>query len=75
MPPPEAGRVLIVPQDALAGEIELALAYMLACNPPAYEVLTRRRRELCEAMAQMISERADKGLSGMGLKPGQGRAS
>lgn len=54
-----------MPMGALAGEIELALTYVLACNPPAYEVLTHRRTELCEAMAQMICERAGKGLSGM----------
>jgi hypothetical protein len=64
-------RRLTCPEDALAGEIEFALTYLLACNsgtPPSTMVMAApmgRRRELCELMAAMITERAEKGLSGM----------
>lgn len=71
MPARFSGRpeiILRIPESALAGEIEFALTYMLACNPPVYEVLTQRRKELCEAMAAMLAERAGKELAGMSLE-------
>lgn len=64
-------RRLSCPADKLAGEIEFALTYLLACNsdmPPSTMVMAApmgRRRELCQMMSAMIAERAEKGLSGM----------
>lgn len=60
-----AGPALVIPENALAAEIEFALAYVLACHPPAWRFLVTQRRRMCEEIAAVLAERAAKGLSGM----------
>jgi hypothetical protein len=62
------------PEEALAGEIEFAVTYLLACNPdlpPSALLIARplgRRAEFCQMIAELLAERAEKGLSGMTLE-------
>lgn len=70
-PPDRAAvRAVAIPEDALAGEIELAIAYTVACNRDrAHELLLSPpdgcRRDFAGAIAAMLAERAARGLSGM----------
>jgi hypothetical protein len=62
------------PEQALAGEIELAVTYLLACNPdiPPSALLMPgplgRREEFVRMLASMLVERAENGLSGMTIE-------
>jgi hypothetical protein len=63
------------PEDALAAEIELVVTYLAACNPgippSAFllpESLGGRRAEFSRMIAGLLAERAEKGLSGMGIE-------
>lgn len=60
---PEGG-ALGVPRDVLAGEIEFAIAYTVACNP-GRDLLGADRKLFAEAIADMLFERAGAGLSRM----------
>jgi hypothetical protein len=61
--------VITIPAQALAREIEFAIAYTRACNP-ARDLLAADRELFSRAIAEMIIERANSGLSGMSLDPG-----
>jgi hypothetical protein len=69
-----AARRFTCPEEALAGEIEFAVTYLLACNPdlPPSALLMPgplgRRGEFCAQVAAMLAERAEKGLSGMTIE-------
>jgi hypothetical protein len=62
------------PENTLVGEIELAVTYLLACNPdipPSVMVMGKplgRRAEFAGQIAAMLAERAEKGLSGMRIE-------
>lgn len=56
---------VVVPAAALAGEIEFAIAYTVACNPGRDLLHEPDRRLLAEAIVAMLTERAVSGLSGM----------
>jgi hypothetical protein len=63
-------RHLSVPLDALADEIECAIAFLVACNRDrAWGLLLPApegtRREFAAEIARMLVERAERGLSGM----------
>lgn len=63
-------RQLTCPEDKLAGEIEFAIAYTVACNPGVISLSAEpggHRKQFAEAIAGMITERAGHGLSGMTL--------
>jgi hypothetical protein len=67
-------KVFSCPEDGLAREIELAVTYLAACNPgippSAFllpESLGGRRAEFSRMIAGLLTERAEKGLSGMAL--------
>ena len=66
------GRVFACPEEKLAGEIELAIAYAVACNPDRGRLLLLsppdgRRAELACQVAQMLLEQAGHGLSGLAV--------
>lgn len=67
-----AGAVVIIPEDQLAREIEFAIAYTAACNPavrPA-ELLSGRRAEFADLIADLLIERAAGNKSGMTVMEG-----
>jgi len=79
--------VICVPESELAAEIELAIAYTVACNPGRAGELLMTPPGGCRAgfaaqIAAMLAERAARGLSGMtryetrtgGSRPGETRA-
>jgi hypothetical protein len=70
---PLAARVITIPENQLAAEIECAIAYLVACNKGRWaQLLTPEpngcRREFAHAIAAMLTERAASGLSGMTLE-------
>jgi hypothetical protein len=70
---PVVTRRFSCPEEVLAGEIDLAVAYLTACNPdipPSALLIARplgRRAEFCQMIAAMLAERAERGLSGMAI--------
>ena len=61
-------RQFTCPEEALAGELELAVTYVVACNREELnELLLSRRADFARSVAWMIAERAGHGLSGMTL--------
>ena len=64
------------PEEALAAEIEWALTYTMACNPGRGIFASGDRPLFAQAIARMLAERAEKGLSGMAVTedmPGEAR--
>jgi hypothetical protein len=61
---------IVIPREALAGEIEFAIAYTAACNPDR-DLLGADRKAFAEAIVNMLTERASSGLSGMRVTCGQ----
>lgn len=64
-------RRVIVPGAALVPEIEFAIAYIRACNPDR-DLLGADRELLAAAIAGMLRERAESGLSGMRIEDDRG---
>jgi hypothetical protein len=66
-----AGRRIVIPAAALAGEIEFAIAYTVACNPGRDLLHEPDRALLAEAIVDQLAERAARGLSGMRVLPAE----
>lgn len=63
------------PEDMLAGEINLALVFTMACNPGRAVFAAGDLALFSVAIAKMLAERAESGLSGMSLEDDTGARS
>lgn len=61
---------VVIPAAVLADEIEFAIAYIRACNP-ARDLTGEDRKLLAAQIVAMLAERAQEGLSGMRIVPGE----
>ena len=74
------GRRVIIPAGVLAGELEFAIQYLVACNPDEarYFLMPEpegRRRAFAEAIVRQLADRAENGSTGMRIEPGDEKGS
>lgn len=60
-------RRVVIPRAVIVPEIAFAIAYTRACNPDR-DLLGEDRELLAAAIADLLTERADGGISGMRIE-------